>query len=718
MAEQPQPIRPIARTITWVTILAILAMTLVIIGFFYIDASREHQQSASRYAQAKAEAVAGSIDVFDQAMRVTAENAHGVFRRMFAPTMTVVDAQRGLLSSAGTPVNDSIAEVDRFARDFPGGNATIFVAQGEEFRRIATSVKQENGARAVGTLLARTSAAYPELRAGRRFVGRVVLFGRPFMTVYDPVRDDAGRVVAVAYIGLDISGQQARLAEVFAGTRIFDSGGLYAVLPREDAAQSELVFHPTAAGKTLGSLLPDDAAAWVQRLRGQDVQYLDQAPALLHADRPGRRFASVARSASTGLLVVAEVPHAEAMADLYRQVAVLGGVVALIAALLGTGLIVFVRRIVAPLQGLGAQVEAIGRGDLSQTLHSDRRDEIGAITRAAETMRESLTQVVQAVRSGSEGVATASAQIAQGNNDLSARTEQQASALEETAASMEELSSTVRQNADNARQGNQLAQGASTVAVKGGEVVGQVVETMKGINDSSRRIADIISVIDGIAFQTNILALNAAVEAARAGEQGRGFAVVASEVRSLAQRSAEAAKQIKGLISTSVERVEQGTALVDQAGTTMTEVVSAIRRVTDIMGEISAASSEQSAGVGQVGEAVQQMDQATQQNAALVEQSAAAAESLKLQAEQLVQAVAVFKLGADVAVPPRAAPPKAPPRAPAAKPPLAPRKVPAALPERRSAAAPRLAAGSAPRAAAPQPAAGGRGGADDEWTSF
>ena len=288
---------------------------------------------------------------------------------------------------------------------------------------------------------------------------------------------------------------------------------------------------------------------------------------------------------------------------------------------------------------------AVAEGDLSTVVPLRQGDSTSLMARLA-AMQRSLSDTVSQVRSGSEGVATASSQIAQGNQDLSGRTEQQASALQQTAATMDELGSTVRNNADNARQANQLALGASTVAVKGGEVVGQVVETMKGINQSSKKIADIISVIDGIAFQTNILALNAAVEAARAGEQGRGFAVVAAEVRSLAQRSAEAAKEIKSLISASVERVNRGTELVDQAGSTMEEIVSAIRRVSDIVGEISSASVEQSSGVSQVGQAVTQMDHATQRNAALVEESAAAAESLRQQAQQLVQAVAVFKLRA------------------------------------------------------------------------
>ena len=302
------------------------------------------------------------------------------------------------------------------------------------------------------------------------------------------------------------------------------------------------------------------------------------------------------------------------------------------------------RSITRPLAEAVAVAQRVAAGDLSGPIESRSTDESGQLLAALRQMNDSLVGVVGNVRQASDSIATGSSEIASGNLDLSQRTEQQASALEQTAASMEQLGATVRQNADNAKQANQLALGASTVALKGGDVVNKVVDTMKGINDSSKKIADIIGVIDGIAFQTNILALNAAVEAARAGEQGRGFAVVASEVRSLAQRSAEAAKEIKSLISASVDRVEQGTTLVDEAGVTMTEIVTAIRRVTDIMGEISSASVEQSTGVAQVGEAVTQMDQATQQNAALVEESAAAAESLKQQAQRLVQAVAVFKL--------------------------------------------------------------------------
>jgi methyl-accepting chemotaxis protein len=286
----------------------------------------------------------------------------------------------------------------------------------------------------------------------------------------------------------------------------------------------------------------------------------------------------------------------------------------------------------------------IGSGDLTLHILETGHNKIGALPGALRNMRADLVSVVSAVRSGSKGVATAGSKISEGNNDLSLRTEQQAASLQETASSLEDLSNTIIQNSDNASQANQLPQNASAVAIDGGNVVNQVVETMKDINESSTRISEIIGVIDGIAFQTNILALNAAVEVARAGKQGRGFAVVASEVRSLASQSVEAAKQIKALIGASVVRVEQGTRLADKAGATMVEVVGSIRRVTDIIAEINAASSEQAFGVQQVNAAVRQMDQTTQQNAALVEQIAAAASSLKVMADEQFRAVATFSL--------------------------------------------------------------------------
>ena len=304
-----------------------------------------------------------------------------------------------------------------------------------------------------------------------------------------------------------------------------------------------------------------------------------------------------------------------------------------------------VRAITVPLNQAVEVAQQVASGDLTREIVVTSQDETGRLLEALKTMSASLRQIIGQVRNGTETITTASSEIAAGNLDLSARTEQQASSLEETAASMEELTSTVKQNADNARQANQLAASAGDVARKGGAVVSQVVETMGGINASSSKMADIISVIDGIAFQTNILALNAAVEAARAGEQGRGFAVVATEVRNLAQRSAAAAKEIKTLIDSSVAQVAAGSKLVDEAGATMDEIVASIQRVTDIMGEIGAATREQTTGIEQVNQAISEIDNVTQQNAALVEQASAAAQAMQEQAQDLEQAVSVFKLG-------------------------------------------------------------------------
>ena len=405
----------------------------------------------------------------------------------------------------------------------------------------------------------------------------------------------------------------------------------------------------------------EDAAALVAEARKRHTTYMagvkrivdmvlggKQAEAAFAADEEmipmlAPFLAALDKLDAAGLEHVQQLGQANGALVTQTQWLTAGAAGVAVALAIAAGLLV-VRSITRPLsQALGV-AERVAAGDLTASTEVQGRDELSQLLQALNRMTGNLSQLVSRVRDVADGVATGSAQIASGNTDLSQRTEQQASTLQQTAASMEELGSTVAHNADNARQADELARTASTVAVQGGQVVGQVIDTMRGIDQSSRKIADIIGTIDGIAFQTNILALNAAVEAARAGEQGRGFAVVASEVRSLAQRSAGAAREIKGLIGASVQQVQDGTALVDRAGSTMQEVVAAIERVSGIMGEINHASSEQSSGVAQIGQAVTQMDHSTQQNAALVEQSAAAAESLRTQAQQLVQSVSAFKL--------------------------------------------------------------------------
>jgi len=381
------------------------------------------------------------------------------------------------------------------------------------------------------------------------------------------------------------------------------------------------------------------------------------------------------------------------------------------------------RSITRPLNEAVSVASAVAAGDLTVQIGATSKDETGTLLAALKSMNDSLHRIVSEVRQGSDTINTASAEIATGNLDLSSRTEEQAGALEETASSMEELTSTVKQNADNARQANSLAATASEVAVQGGSVVGQVVQTMAEINEASRKIVDIISVIDGIAFQTNILALNAAVEAARAGEQGRGFAVVASEVRTLAQRSASAAKEIKALIDDSVSRVDNGSRLVEQAGATMTEVVASVRRVTDVVAEISAASHEQSDGIEQINHAITQMDEVTQQNAALVEQAAAAAQSLQEQSARLSETVSVFKLSSHEAA--RATAPRkpAPHAAPHAAPQATSRPATAAAAPAKPAAIPSTSATKAlpakPAASASPKASSKAVAADDgDWEQF
>jgi methyl-accepting chemotaxis protein len=396
---------------------------------------------------------------------------------------------------------------------------------------------------------------------------------------------------------------------------------------------------------------------------------------------------------------------AAAAAQLYAEtrtlMIVLGAVVLALAAALAWWI---TKSITRPLQHALDVANAVAGGDLTARVEATTTCEMGQLLHALKRMNDNLVSTVSTVRSGTDAIATASSQVSAGNQDLSSRTEQQASSLEETASSMEELTGTVKQNADNARQANTLAETASGVATRGGKVIEEVVDTMAQIHAASGKITDIISVIDGIAFQTNILALNAAVEAARAGEQGRGFAVVAGEVRNLAQRSAAAAKEIKGLIADSSGKVETGSRLVQEAGSTMTDIVQSVRRVADILGEISSASAEQSAGIEQVNQAITQMDDVTQQNAALVEEAAAASQAMQDQADRLADAVAVFKLDASVARAARAV------AAPVAKPVAVARRAAVSLPAAK------------PVVAAAKPVASARSAAKalagDDWEEF
>ncbi|AOK04402.1 Tar ligand binding domain-containing protein [Burkholderia sp. AU19243] len=420
--------------------------------------------------------------------------------------------------------------------------------------------------------------------------------------------------------------------------------------------------------------------------------------------------------------------HAESVHETLRAASIAALVAGFVAAALSW--LTLTRAIGRPIADALAHFDAIAAGDLRRTIVVQRRDEMGQLLDGLARMQRGLVDTVRTVRGGSESIATAARQIAAGNIDLSSRTEEQAAALQETASSMEQLTGTVKQNADNARQASSLAANASEIANKGNTVVGQVVGTMGEINDSSAKIADIIAIIEGIAFQTNILALNAAVEAARAGEEGRGFAVVAGEVRSLAQRSSSAAKEIKALIDASVERIRTGSTLVDEAGRTMSDVISAVQRVTDIMGEIAAASEEQSGGIDQVARAVAQMDEVTQQNAALVEEAAAAAQSLDEQAARLREAASVFRIDDDAVRPAASATAavavRQKPRAavtPVAAPAPAPARDERDARDVRDAAAQRTAIAPSARkpvatSAAPAQAAVAAGAGGDDWETF
>jgi len=644
--------RSVARRITLLAIV-LVALVLLLVGLAISTlTSRSTRDQVVRSVGDTVQSVAQSLDAADATNRELVQQTIKGFQRQFDTAMQL-DETTGELKSYGAPVNGDTSAVDAFAAQ-SGGVAAVYARKGDDFVEITTSVKDAQGVRVPGAPLERSGPAHQRISQGESYAGRTLVQGRPTMGYYLPVKDAAGKAIAALFVGNDISVFDSMLEKQVAQTRFFQNGGLYVIDPRGGLDEAVFVVHPSARGQKVLQAFPQGRAFFEALAQAPDGLVREAAGVLQpNSEAP---WALVRKTRAEGWWVVAEVPDAEAMASQRTVNYSVWGLMALALVLLGAGLFVVLRRGVSdPLRQLTHAVTLVGQGDLTQSFQSAKHDEIGALVHEVEAMRQRYVQMLQQVRQAVDGITTASAEIASGNQDLSARTEHAASNLAETAQSMEELTATVRQSADAARQAHQMSGAAAEVATRGGQVVGEVVATMGDIQQSSRKIGDIIGVIDGIAFQTNILALNAAVEAARAGEQGRGFAVVASEVRSLAGRSAEAAREIKRLIQASVDRVESGTQLVQNAGATMDEIVASVHRVGDIIGEISAAAAEQSDGIGQVNTAVNQLDQMTQQNAALVEQSAAAAQSLREQAQRLTGAVQVFKLGNDVNTPQPAA---------------------------------------------------------------
>ena len=597
-----------------------------------------------------------TIDLVNRELRDAAVPLSQLFADML-PEKLVLDPARSVdingtatpaLLHGKAPLNLDFDIVDRFTKA-TGGVATVFARKGDDFVRITTSLKKENGERAVGTMLGKTHPAYAKLMAGEPYIGRASLFGKEYMSRYLPIKSADGQVIAVLFTARDFMESLKLLKQAVGVEKVGDTGYFFVVDSRAGANFGNFVVHPTRSGQN-GLGIKDSVTGHefikevLEKKKGRvDYWFTDTTRG---DQEPRQKLAVFDHYPEWDWVVVGStfVDEYVREAAALRNGFMIAGAVLL--ALLTLALVWAVRSMVRkPLVQALAATERVASGDLTGKIDARSEDEVGQLLHGLDRMQANLRRVVGRIHGSAEAISAATQQIAAGNADLSRRTESEASSLEETASSMEELSSTVKQNADNARQANQLAIGASEIAVRGGAVVGKVVGTMGEISTSSKKIADIISVIDGIAFQTNILALNAAVEAARAGEQGRGFAVVAAEVRSLAQRSASAAKEIKELITASVEKVDSGSKLVETAGRTMEEVVTAVKRVTDIMAEITSASAEQSAGIGQIHEAVTQLDQVTQQNAALVEQAAAAAKSLEDQAQALVVEVSTFRTG-------------------------------------------------------------------------
>ncbi len=638
--------------ISVITFVLMGAVIAALVAMITVSTSAMLEERATASVANELRSVSNTVEMFNKSVSSSAKSFGHIFRNTLpgafeldpATTVDIAGRATPTLKLDGKPLNLDFSTPDAFTAQ-TGGNATIFAVDGEDFVRVTTSVKKENGERAVGTLLDRASPAYAVLRDGRTYIGLVTLFGKQYITQYEPAKDASGKVVAVLYVGVDITEDMKLLKDRIRAIKVGDTGYFYVLNAASGKHYGDLIVHPAKEGTNLLDSKDADGRFFIKEIlekKEGSIVYDWQNPG---EASPRQKFVAYSHIKDWNWIIAGGTYRDEitAAATQLRNRFIGFGLAAL--ALLAAVLYMLVRATVSrPLAEVRDVARRIAEGDLTARMDSIRRDEIGLLTEAVNTVGAKLSSVVGKVREGAEQIAHASQEISAGNLDLCQRTEEQAVSLAGTASSMDQLTATVRQNSDNARQANQLAMNASSVAEKGGATVAQVIERMDAITQSSRKISDITSVIDGIAFQTNILALNAAVEAARAGEQGRGFAVVAGEVRNLAQRCAAAAKEIKGLIDTSNGEVDAGSKLVAEAGTTMHEVLASVARVTDIMSEITAAGQEQTAGIEHINRAVGEMDEATQQNAALVEEASAAAQALQDQAAELARAVRLFRI--------------------------------------------------------------------------
>ncbi|MDP9584054.1 UNVERIFIED_ORG: methyl-accepting chemotaxis protein-2 (aspartate sensor receptor) [Burkholderia contaminans] len=607
----------------------------------------------------KEQSIRAMVDLFDKALTAEANRSMSLFAS-FLPADFSLDPARTVdiggvpaptLFAGGQPLDLDYAIPDQFLKK-SGAIATIFARDGDDFVRITTSLKKQDGARAVGTKLDRAGPAYAPLVAGRSYTGLAKLFGRPYITQYKPVTDATGRVIGALFVGLDIGTELKLVEDGIRALKIGDNGYYFVLDASQGPSRGTFVVHPDAAGQPAD----DKRAPYAQMLAAGDgrLAYTSTDPAA-HDGGPTAKFVSFMTIPQWQWLVGGIALDDELLATMRATRNRFLMIGAVLVAAFATLFVIVVRRVVSrPLEAAARASERYAAGDLSVRIRdgaaahgSAGNDEISRLVQAVDGIGDGLARIVAQVRNSSADIAHGTVGIAAGSGDIAARIATQASSVEQTAASMEQITAAVQQSAEHAAQANALVADASAAATNGDAAVQRVVATMDDIGRATRRIAEITGAIEGIAFQTNILALNAAVEAARAGEHGKGFAVVAAEVRALAQRSAAAVKEIDALSTESSTTVEQGYRIADAARGTMRDIVARVDQVRTLIGEISAASREQSTGIEQVNLAVTQIGEATQQNATLIADAERAAVALRDQAAQLSDAVSVFRLERD-----------------------------------------------------------------------